>query len=46
MVMRREQLGEWFGAGLAKSLIVKLDDSDQAEAIRARWKAAHPGLAV
>ncbi len=46
LVIQREHFAEWFGDELATSLIVKLHDSDQAEAIRARWKAAHPGLAV
>jgi putative ABC transport system permease protein len=46
LVIQREHFAVWFGDELATSVIAKLRNSDDAPAIRARWKAAQPGLAV
>jgi len=46
LVIQREHFAAWYGDELATSIIAKLKNSDDAPAIRARWKAAHPGLAV
>ena len=46
LVIQREHFAAWFGDELATSLIAKLRNSDDAPAMRARWKSAHPGLAV
>jgi putative ABC transport system permease protein len=46
LVIQREHFAVWFGDELATSIIAKLRNSDDAPAIRSRWKAAQPGLAV
>ena len=46
LVIQREHFATWFGDELATSVIAKVRNSDSAPAIRARWKAQHPGLAV
>ena len=46
VVIQREHFADWFGDELATSVIAKLRDSADAASVRARWKAAHPGLAV
>ncbi len=46
LVIQREHFATWFGDELATSVIAKLRNSDNAPAIRARWKSQHPGLAV
>lgn len=46
LVIQREHFAAWFGDELATSVIAKLRNSDDAPTIRARWKAAQPGLAV
>jgi putative ABC transport system permease protein len=46
VVVQREHFAAWFGDELATSIIAKLHDSADAATVRARWKAAHPGLAV
>lgn len=46
VVIQREHFAAWFGDELATSIIAKLRDNSDASAVRARWKSAHPGLAV
>ena len=46
LVIQREHFATWFGDELATSVIAKLRNTADAPAVRARWKSAHPGLAV
>ncbi len=46
LVVQREDLALWFEDEQATSVIVKLRPDADAEAVRARWVAAEPGLAV
>jgi putative ABC transport system permease protein len=46
LVVQREHFERWFEDSLATSVIVKLKAGGDADGVRARWLAAHPGLAV
>ena len=46
LLIQRERFTEWFQDELASSLIAKLRDPGAADAVRSRWKALHPGLAI